>query len=101
MLRTGLEFSSIIYRVFNEGIAMNIKSMAGIEVQNNSISWASKKNLLNFFDLMDEINKYIVINVIVVKIIIEWSWKKIKCSIKGEFLFWKDNEDHVGIFRSN
>jgi len=50
--------------------------MAGIEVQNNSISWASKKNLLNFFDLMDEINKYMVINVIVVKIIIEWSWKK-------------------------
>jgi hypothetical protein len=71
MLRTGLEFSSIIYKVFSEGIAMNINNMAGIEVQNNSISCASRKNLLNFFDLIDETNKYIVISVIVVKIIIE------------------------------
>jgi len=71
MFKTGLEFSSIMYKVFSEGIAMNIKSMAGIEVQNNSISCASRKNLLNFLDLIEEINKYMVISVIVVKMIIE------------------------------
>lgn len=31
---------------------------------------------------------YEIINIIMIIIKIVWSWKKINCSINGEFLFW-------------
>lgn len=51
----GFIFSSIRYRVFREGIAINRSIRAGILVQNNSISWASRKNRLKFFDKIEDI----------------------------------------------
>lgn len=50
----GLMFSSIKYNVFKEGIAINNNIKAGSLVQNNSISWASRKNRLKFFDKTEE-----------------------------------------------
>lgn len=93
----GVDLSSIIYKVFNDGTAIKINIIAGKEVQNISISWDSKKNRLNLFDIIEERIRYMDIKVIATRMIIEWSWKKIKCSIKGEFLFWKDKLDQIGI----
>jgi hypothetical protein len=50
----GVIVSSIIYKVFKEGMAMKISIRVGIAVQNSSISWASKKNRLKNFPLMDD-----------------------------------------------
>lgn len=35
--------------------------------------------------------------VIAARITIEWSWKNIKCSMRGELAFWKDTLFHTGI----
>lgn len=97
MVKLGIIVSSIIYKVFREGMAMNINIRAGRVVQKSSISWASKKNRLKDLDKVDEVIRYKVKIVTLTKITIAWSWKNIKCSIKGEFLFWKDKADQVGI----
>ena len=39
--------------------------------------------------------------VIKIKIIIVWSWKKINCSIRGEALSWRPKYAHVAIFYGN
>jgi len=93
----GVMVSSIIYRVLREGIAINININAGMDVQNNSISWASRKNRLKDLLTIDENIKWRVRIVTLTKMIIEWSWKNVKCSINGEFLSWNDNLDQVGI----
>lgn len=50
----GLIFSSIKYNVFKDGIAIKSNIRAGILVQNSSISWASRKNRLKFFETTEE-----------------------------------------------
>jgi hypothetical protein len=60
-----------MYNVFNDGKAIKINIKAGIEVQNNSTSCASKKNRLYLLDITEDKIKYIHIRVIIVKIIIE------------------------------
>lgn len=93
----GWVISSIMYKVLRDGIAIKINIRAGREVQNNSISCASKKNRLKeLFNIEIDI-KCRVIKVTITKMIIEWSWKKIRCSINGEFLFWNEILDQVGI----
>jgi len=56
-----------------DGKAMNSKSTAGRRVQIVSISWPSIMNLLNSFALTTEIMMYIVMIVIKISTIIEWS----------------------------
>jgi len=56
-----------------DGKAMNSKSTAGRRVQIVSISWPSIINLLNSFALTTEIMIYIVMTVIKISTIIEWS----------------------------
>lgn len=77
---------------------MNNKIIAGKIVQIISINWPDKKNLLiNLLKIIDNII-YITKIVTKIKISIEWSWKKINCSIKGEFLFCKLKFNQVDIF---
>lgn len=76
--------SSIRYKVFMEGNAMNRRSTAGRRVQIVSISWPSIMNLLNNFALITEIIIYMVMTVIRINTIIAWSWKNSSCSILGD-----------------
>jgi len=86
----GLRFSSIKYKVFKEGIAININMIAGRAVQNSSVSWDSNKNRLKVFFESNDIINILNVRIVIVKINnILCSWKKVKCSIKGEFLFCK------------
>jgi len=79
-------FSSIRYRVFSEGIAINSSISAGSEVQNSSISWDSRRNWLKCFmyDILIILNLRMVI--IEIKIIL-WSWKKLDALLKGSCCF--------------
>jgi hypothetical protein len=73
IVREGIILSSNINSVFIDGMAMNIRIIAGIEVQKNSISWASSRYRLKFFVHEDDV---IVIKdsvVMEVRMIIEWS----------------------------
>lgn len=54
-------------------------------------------NRLNLFIFIDVTISDIVSMVIESTIIIVWSWKKDKCSIRGEFLFCIPVEFHIGI----
>lgn len=67
---------------------MKIKIIGGIIVQINSIIWFSEILILINLFLIIKIIIYVIINMIIIIIKIVWSWKKINCSIKGEFLFW-------------
>lgn len=40
---------------------------------------------------------YATIEIIKIKIVIAWSWKKISCSIKGDAAFWNPMAIHVAI----
>lgn len=90
--------SSNKYNNRKDGNAINNKIIAGKIVQIISINWPDKKNLLVILLIIIEIIKYPTKIVIIIKINIEWSWKKINCSIKGEFLFCKFKLDQVAIF---
>lgn len=62
--------------------------MGGIIVQINSINWFSEiLILMNLFLIINNI-MYVIVDIIIIIIKIVWSWKKINCSINGEFLFW-------------
>jgi hypothetical protein len=37
------------------------------------------------------------IEIMRIRIVRVWSWKKISCSIRGDEAFWKPKADHVGI----
>lgn len=63
--------------------------MGGIIVQINSINWFSEILMLISLLLIINIKIYEIKKIIIVIINIVWSWKKISCSINGEFLFWK------------
>jgi len=65
--------SSIKYRVFIDGKAINNRRTAGRIVQIVSISWPSIMNLLKDLLIMMDVIRYNVMIVIKIKIIIEWS----------------------------
>lgn len=67
---------------------MKIKIMGGSVVQINSINWFSEILILINLFLIIKIIIYEIMNIIMIIIKIVWSWKKINCSINGEFLFW-------------
>lgn len=71
IVNRGLKISSVIYKIFRDGIAIKIKIIIGIIVQIISILWFCKINLL--FKLFNiNLNKiYIIIIIIVNKIINE------------------------------
>jgi len=72
--------------------------MAGRTVQINSINCPlNKKRFVNLLKNIINIKCETKI-VIKIKINIEWSWNKINCSIKGEFLSWIFIFDHEAIF---
>lgn len=80
----GLLISSIKYKSRKEGKAIKIRVIAGIIVQITSIIWPSRSNrLLSLLKKRDNII-YLTNIVIINKINIVWSWKKINCSIKGD-----------------
>lgn len=83
-------FSSVIYKIFNEGIAINIKIIIGEIVQIISIKWPWRRNRLVILLKDNEIIENKIINVIKIKIIIVKSWKKIINSEEGELAFWSE-----------
>lgn len=78
--------SSSIYKRRRDGNAIKIKVMAGMIVQIVSISCPSIRSRDENEFVMILIIMYKVMIVIMKMINIEWSWKKIICSIIGEFL---------------
>lgn len=83
-------FSSVMYKIFKEGIAINIKMIMGEIVQIISIKcpW-SKNRLVNLLKSIKIIENRII-DVIKIRIIIVKSWKKIISSEVGEFAFCKE-----------
>lgn len=80
-------FSSVIYRIFKEGIAINIKINIGEIVQIISIRCPWSKNRLVILLKIRKIIENRIIDVIKIKIIIVKSWKKIISSEVGELAF--------------
>jgi hypothetical protein len=66
---------------------MKIKTKVGTIVQNNSNGWDSIISLSSILLLTVEIILKDTIEVIKIRIVIVWSWKKINCSIRGEEAF--------------
>jgi len=93
----GILLSSIKYKFFSEGKAINTNNKDGKIVHTVSISCPSMINLLNLLIINKDKTKYNVRTVIVIKTIIVWSWKNVICSIKGEEASWKDKAIHIGI----
>jgi len=93
----GVLLSSIKYKFFREGKAMNTNSKDGKMVQMVSISCPSIINLLNLLTTSKDKTKYKVRTVIVIRTIMVWSWKNVICSMKGEEASWKDKAIHIGI----
>lgn len=80
-------FSSVIYKIFKEGIAMNIKIIIGEIVQIISIKCPWSKNRLVILLKIRKVIDNKIIKVIKIKIIIVKSWKKIISSEEGELAF--------------
>ena len=97
----GSLISSNIYRSRKEGRAIKISTIAGSTVQIISIVCPSSRYRL----VIELKNRVIIIyptrEVIKIRIIIVWSWKKINCSIRGEALSWRPKYAHVAIFYGN
>ena len=53
------------------------------------MNWFSEILILILLFFIINIIIYVIIIMIIIVIKIVWSWKKINCSINGEFLFWK------------
>lgn len=70
-------FSSEIYKIFNEGIAINIKIIIGEIVQIISIKCPWSKNRLVILLKSNKVIENKIKEVIKIKIIIVKSWKKI------------------------
>jgi len=84
----GLKVSSIRYNRRMEGRPIKIKMIDGVSVQNNSSSWDSRR--LKFTDGNTYVSIKLILTkvIIIVTIIIAWSWKKINCSIIGDAASW-------------
>lgn len=68
-------------------------------VQISSIVWPSNNLILVILFVIMVIKIYEIKAVIIDKISIVWSWKKISCSIIGEEAFWKVKLLHIAIFK--
>lgn len=77
----------MVYRIFNDGIAINIKIIIGEIVQIISIRWPWSKNRLVILLKNNKIIENKIINVIKIRMIIVKSWKKIINSEEGELAF--------------
>ena len=83
-MREGSVTSSIRYRSRREGSASVSRIIAGMIVQTVSTHWASEINRqVYLFNIRDR-SAYPTKDIIRIKIIIAWSWKKIKFDIIGE-----------------
>jgi len=89
MVIAGLYTSSNKYKRRIEGIPIKINTKDGTIVQNNSKDWDSIKNLFKILLLIVEKRLKPTIQVMRIRIVIVWLWKKINCSIRGEEAFWK------------
>ena len=81
----GFLISSVKYKIFNDGKAIKIKIIIGRNVQIISIIWFWRIYLLFILLISKEIIIYEIMIVIINKINMKWSWKKVKFSIIGEF----------------
>jgi len=71
----------------------------GTIVQNNSKGWDSNKCWSKFKFVKVENKLYPTIEIIKIRIVIVWSWKKINCSIIGEQAFCKFKAAQEDIFK--
>lgn len=86
-----------MYNNRKEGNAIKTSVIAGKIVQISSIVCPSSKyRLIILFQFKDTMI-YPTIIVIIDKIIIVWSWKKINCSINEEFASWIIISPHIAI----
>ncbi len=69
----------------------------GTMVQNNSNSWDSiiYWSILVLNMVENKLNP--TIEIIKIRIVNVWSWKKINCSIRGDDAFWNPKADQVAI----
>lgn len=97
----GLYTSSRRYKSRIEGSPIKIKIKLGTMVQNNSSSWDSSIywSILVLNIVENRLNP--TIEMIRIRIVRVWSWKKINCSIKGEEAFWNPRAAHVAISKRN
>lgn len=76
---------------------MKIKINLGTIVQKSSNLCDSNRwwSMLMFFRVENRLNP--TMEIIKIRIVRVWSWKKINCSIRGDEAFWNPMEDHDGI----
>lgn len=95
----GLYTSSNRYNSRIDGSPIKIKINLGIIVQNNSNLWDSiicwSILVLNMVE--NKLNP--TIEIIKIRIVNVWSWKKINCSMRGEEAFWNPKAAQVAIFK--
>lgn len=99
MVIAGLYTSSNKYNKRIEGRPIKIKIKLGIIVQNSSKPWDSIICWSMFVLCIVENKLNPTIEIIKIKIVRVWSWKKISCSIKGEEAFWNPKAAQVAIFK--
>lgn len=78
---------------------MSSKIKVGVIVQNNSRDCDSIIDLLIIVLFMIDMKLYLINIVIIIKIIIMWSWKNVNSSIKGEEAFWKFKAEYEAIIK--
>lgn len=86
--------SSNKYNSLRDGRARNNKMILGMIVQIVSIFCLSVISIDENLFIINKVVIYITNVRIIIKINIEWSWKKISCSISGEFASWNPNCPH-------
>lgn len=95
----GVFTSSNKYKARRDGRAIKIRINAGMIVHTSSIIWPSYNLMLVNLLIIIVTRIYEIKDVIINRINIVWSWKKISCSIIGEAAFCKPRFLHKGIFK--
>lgn len=78
-------------------MAINNKIIAGKIIQIISKEWLDRNLLFVIGEIIKVTIIYIIKIVIIIKMSMAWSWKKINCSIKGEFPFCRLRFSHVAV----
>lgn len=80
-----------------DGSPIKIKIKLGIIVQNSSSPCDSNMcwSMLVLNMVENKLNP--TIDIIKIRMVKVWSWKKINCSIRGDDAFWNPSADHVAI----
>jgi len=97
IVNVGLYTSSKRYKRRIEGSPIKIKIKLGTIVQKSSSPCDSSICWSMFVLNKVEHRLNPTIEMIRIKIVRVWSWKKINCSIKGDEAFWKPIADHEAI----